>query len=404
MTVDLPAGSGPGKGRSLPIAHLRSALVLLVIVQHAVLAYHPYAPPPGETWDAAPMMWRAFPVVDSARAAGLDLLVGFNDTFFMALFFFLAGLFTWRGLKAKGVSRYLRDRSLRLGLPFVVCAAVLAPLAYFPSYLQNGGEADLGSFARVWTSLGVWPAGPAWFLWVLLAFSLAAAGGTALAPRWGERLGEILGRLGERPLAFFALFAGASVLVYVPMASVFNPMIWFEWGPFTVQTSRLLLYCLYFVFGIGVGAAGVDRGLLAPDGRLARRWPAWVAAGLLTFFVLMAVAVAVFAQMAEGAVDPGLVLTANFLFAISSAASSLMFLALFVRFGQRGGAIGRSLARNAFGIYLVHYVFVTWVQYSLLGVEAGGLAKAAMAVVGGILLSWAGSSLVRRVPGVARVI
>ncbi len=102
MLSALPTGVSPGKGRALPIDHLRATLILLVVAHHAVLAYVSFAPAPGAAWDAAPMMWRAFPIVDAARAPALDLLVAFNDAVLMALLFFLAGLFTWRGLKNKG--------------------------------------------------------------------------------------------------------------------------------------------------------------------------------------------------------------------------------------------------------------------------------------------------------------
>ena len=404
MTATSPADASPGKGRNLPIDHLRGFLILLVLTHHAVLAYHLYAPPPGTAFDAPPMIWRAFPVVDPARAQGVDLLVAFNDTVFMSLLFLLAGLFTWRGLTRKGISGYLRERSRRLGLPFVVFAAALAPLAYYPSYLQHGGTPGLGPFARAWASLGVWPAGPAWFLWVLLAFSALAALAFRLAPRWGPALGQRLSPLGDRPGAFFALLVAASALVYLPMAHLFNPMIWFELGPFTAQTSRVLHYALYFVLGIGLGASGVERRLLSREGALARKWFLWPGVAVLAFVALLICAIAVFTQLAEGPPSLMLLTAANFGFSLSCAASSLMFLAVFARFGHWTGALWRSLDRNAYGMYLLHYVFVTWLQYAMLGVETSGLVKAAAAVAGTIVLSWGTSILLRRIPAVARVI
>jgi hypothetical protein len=41
--------------------------------------------------------------------------------------FFLSGLFVWKSLERKGRARFLRDRVLRLGLPFIAAAAVVAP-------------------------------------------------------------------------------------------------------------------------------------------------------------------------------------------------------------------------------------------------------------------------------------
>lgn len=71
-------------------------------------------------------------MVDSQRWSGFALLIGFNDTFFMSLMFFLSGLFVWRSLARKGAAGFLRDRVLRLGVPFVIAAALIAPLAYLP--------------------------------------------------------------------------------------------------------------------------------------------------------------------------------------------------------------------------------------------------------------------------------
>ncbi len=404
MSSQLPMGASPGIGRALPVDHLRAVLILLVIAHHAVLAYVSYAPAPGAAWDAPPMIWRAFPVVDAARAPGLDLLVAFNDAVLMSLLFFLAGLFTWRSLERKGALGFFRGRALRLGLPFVVGTATLAPLAYSPAYLQHGGESGIGPYARAWLSLDVWPSGPMWFLWVLLAFSGLAAISYRLAPGWGEALAARLGPIGERPWAFFGLWVAASAAVYLPMAQIFNPMAWFELGPFTVQTSRVLHYALYFVFGIGIGAHGTGAGLLAPDGRLARRWKAWQGVATVCLIVMLVLVISVFVQLEKGTLHPVLPVAAGFAFTLSCAASSLMLLSLFVRFGHWTGKLWRSLDRNAYGVYLVHYVFVNWLLLAVLGVGAPAVAKAAIVFTGAAALSWGTAILLRRIPGVARVI
>ena len=171
---------------NVAVGYLRAFITLLVVAHHAVLAYHPFAPPPPASLLAQPRLWGAFPVVDPHRWPAGSLLTSFNDMFFMALMFFLSGLFVWTSLERKGAGGFLRDRARRLGLPFVVAAAVIAPLAYYPAYLQTlqTGASGLSGFWRQWLALGNWPAGPAWFLWVLLAFDAVAAGLFLLAPRW----------------------------------------------------------------------------------------------------------------------------------------------------------------------------------------------------------------------------
>jgi hypothetical protein len=145
--------------RNLAIGYLRAFITLLVLAHHAVLAYHPFAPAPGAALNGPARWWQAFPVVDSQRWTGFALFAAFNDIFFMALMFFLSGLFVWKSLQRKGSGHFLRDRALRLGLPFIVAAAVVAPLAYYPAYLQTGA-AGIAGFWKQWRSLGNWPAGP----------------------------------------------------------------------------------------------------------------------------------------------------------------------------------------------------------------------------------------------------
>jgi Acyltransferase family len=121
--------------RNVPLGYLRMFLTLLVVAHHAVLAYHPYAPPPPPSLEGQSLFWAAFPVVDSAKWKGIDLFVAFNDLFFMSLLFLISGVFAWASLAKKGAKSFLRDRFVKLGVGFVASAAVLAPLAYFPTFL-----------------------------------------------------------------------------------------------------------------------------------------------------------------------------------------------------------------------------------------------------------------------------
>ena len=43
-------------------------------------------------------------------------------------------------LTRRGPASFLRERALRLGLPFVISAALLAPLACYPTWLQTGAQ------------------------------------------------------------------------------------------------------------------------------------------------------------------------------------------------------------------------------------------------------------------------
>jgi surface polysaccharide O-acyltransferase-like enzyme len=384
---------------NVSIGYLRAFITLLVVTHHAALAYHPYAPAAPASLVAEPRVWQAFPVVDAQRSTVFALLVGFNDIFFMALMFFVSGLFVWMSLQRKGAGTFLRDRTLRLGLPFVAAAAVVAPLAYYPTFLQSGAAGGFSGFWKQWLSLGNWPSGPAWFVWVLLAFDAVAAGLFLLLPMWGEIVGRISAGADRRPILFFVTMLLLSSVVYIPLAVAFNPFRWSAWGPFTFQTSRVLNYFLYFVLGIGVGAYGLQRGLLARDGKLARRWWLWCLAALVAFAIASGVGLAAMtahlgSRSWEIAGDSGLV--------FSCAASSFAFLALFVRFANKRTRLFDSLNENAYGIYLVHYAFVSWLQLAVLKMQMPALAKGSLVFFGSVLLSWGTAALLRRIPWTTR--
>jgi hypothetical protein len=395
----LPAPvASPPPQYNLAIGYLRAWVTLMVLAHHAVLAYCTFAPPPPRSLLAQPRWWGAFPVVDVQRSNIFSVFVLFNDRFFMALMFFLSGLFVWSSLERKGSKTFLRDRGLRLGIPFIVAAAVIAPLAYYPTYLQIGGRGVAGYWAQ-WSALRQWPAGPAWFVWLLLAFDLLAAAIFVLAPHSGDLLRRCSSGAARRPVMFFSGLFAAAALAYLPLALRYGPLRWTTFGPFYFQTSRLLLYLVYFFAGVTVGAYSLGRGLLAAGGNLARRYPLWILACALAFLASLSASTAIVKTPTLA-----LAIVAFVAFVLSGAASSFAFLACFVRFVKRDHRVFDSLRDNAYGMYLVHYVFVSWLQYALLRSALPALAKGSLVFAGTVLLSWAAVAGLRRIPAVARVI
>jgi surface polysaccharide O-acyltransferase-like enzyme len=62
------------------------------------------------------------------------------------------------------------------------------------------------------------------------------------------------------------------------------------------------------------------------------------------------------------------------------------------------------LSDNAYGLYLVHYVFVVWLQYLLLGAALIAILKAMLVFAGTLVLSSAVLAAVGRLPAAGRII
>jgi hypothetical protein len=389
--------------RDVAFDTLRAFVTVLVVAHHSAIAYarvSAVATPrsPLHPWLAG------IPIVDSHRLIVFDLFALFNDTFFMSLMFLLSGLFVGPSLARKGAGGFLRDRALRLGAPFVVMA-LLAPLAYYPAYRATAADPGALAFWRQWLSVGFWPSGPVWFVAVLLGFDVIAAALYRLAPRLIEKAGWLTLGGRQRPAAVFAALLLVSAAVYLPLRAVFGSESWAVFGPFSIQSSRALHYLVYFLGGVAIGQCGVDRGILARDGRLARRWLLWITAALGLFGLYVALLAALLAHgYARGLPPLATNMIFGFGFVLCCGAISFAMLALFRRFANTPTPALTSLSRNAYGIYLVHYGFVMWLQYALLPAALPAAAKAGVVLSVALAASWATTAALRRIPAVGRVI
>jgi surface polysaccharide O-acyltransferase-like enzyme len=97
-------------------------------------------------------------------------------------------------------------------------------------------------------------------------------------------------------------------------------------------------------------------------------------------------------------------------FVAYSAAQTFNILALFLRFDNEGSSILDPLRENAYGIYLIHYVPVLWLQYLMFGMTFGPIDQVTAIIKAGIVLvltlaiSWAATAALRRIPGATHVL
>jgi surface polysaccharide O-acyltransferase-like enzyme len=91
-------------------------------------------------------------------------------------------------------------------------------------------------------------------------------------------------------------------------------------------------------------------------------------------------------------------------FVVACAMGCAFLIAASLRFGlKRSGALA-SLSANAYSLYLVHYVFVVWMQYALLALSVSAVLKAPIVFIVAVVVSWIIILAVQRIPLGARLI
>ncbi len=371
---------------NIALSNLRGAVIVLVLAFHSSLAYLASAPAPDMAFDQPPYKWQAFPIVDAHHWLGFDVFCAWQDVALMTLMFFLSGLLASGSLMRKGARIYTIDRLWRIGLPFALAVLFLSPPSFYPAYLERTADPSLAGFWHQWFSLPLWPAGPEWFLWQLLAVNLIAAALYAVAPSYVARLRRLAAWAATRPVKFFALLVAVSAAGYVPTALILSPWKWSAFGPFSLQLCRPAIYASFFFAGFALGSHGLDRGLLSPDGPLARNWWKWLAAFVAGFGLWAGLTSLTLPQWSAAGLSAQL--GASLAFPPACAAGGFAMLAAALRLSHVRSRVLDSLSANAYSMYLVHYVFVVWLQYALLGSGLIAAAKLAIVLTGAVILSW----------------
>jgi hypothetical protein len=375
------------KTRNLSLDRTRTFLTLVVLIHHAVIPYTYF----GHT---DPKYW-----------IGFDCIVLATDSFFMAMFFFISGLFVWPSFSHKAPRVFFRDRLLRLGLPFVIAAFTFIPIAYYAISLRE--HPDIG-FADFWwktITVGPWPSGPVWFLWVLLAFDLSASMLYRISPKLLDPINRLSVRAFDKPANLYLFLVVVTAIAYIPARLYFGPPRWFAFGPFVVQASRGLLYAAYFFIGAGVGAANFNRGLLSADGRLAKSGWGWAIATLIPYGLLWGL-IAIKYKILDNPIPLPDWYEASYglLFVTFSAAILFAIFAYFLRFKRSGWSVLDPMQADAYGMFIVHYPIVLWLQYWLFDFDLPAIVKAAVTLVLTVILSWAATAALRKIPGATHVL
>jgi hypothetical protein len=309
--------------------------------------------------------------------------------FAMGLFFLISGLVTPSSVSRKGPRTFARDRLIRLGVPLAVWTLVIWPGAIWAAHLAAGENHSFW-----WQFIHGEPVldtGPMWFVEVLLIYSLAyAAWRYWRQRRYGE--GPTTASNRSAPLSgrtLVALAAGISVATVLvrpvfPAASgqIGQSHLW-QWPQFVPM--------------LALGIVGAQRGWLDPVPDRIRRGCGFAALGGIAAFLIVAAVMAAVGAEGDVIFESGLHWPALCLAAIEgplAVGTSVWLLGTAQRrLNRRPGALGRAMARSAYGAFLLQGVVLIGLMIALRPVsvpaEIKALAVAGLGVAGSFALAWA---------------
>jgi peptidoglycan/LPS O-acetylase OafA/YrhL len=372
--------------------HLRAALIILVVLHHVAIVYGASSP-----------FWYFDPPKSPETLGGLVLgvFVLFNQAWFMGALFLLAGYFTPGSFERKGSSSFLKDRLIRLGIPLVIFYLVLSPLSAIGLWLEPAsqipGPLTLQSYFQTYPYLV--DLGVAWFLALLLIFSFGYVA-------WREltKNREPSSTSEYSPPTYLGV--GLFILGLALVSYLFRIII--PMGRTVLQFPTLAYLPQYLSFFI-VGTVAYRRDWFRTvTGRMGG--VGFVTAILASLILFPLAFLSVFRGeilfIGMGTWRSAVYALWDTTFAVGMCLASITF---FRRFFNTKSQLGSFLAQQSYAVYLIHIPIIIFLAYVLRGIDIGGvdfgpLLKFVLLSVIVVPICFVVAWVLRKIPGVSRVI
>ena len=316
--------------------NLKSAVILMVILHHAAMAYMTVPVP---SWG----------LQDVRTCVLFDWMVAWDDAFVMPLMFFVSGYFALGSAVKYSAKEFLRGKWFRIGWPWLTGILFLAPITW---HIAHDGFTDWGKLIDWKFRTGFVYSAQYWYLNLLLWFYLL----TLLLWKW---MPDFLRRR-ERPLRpggmFLPLF-GLACFLGMFLLNLFIPDgQWCSFVLWECQWVRLPLYLGFFLCGIWAWRNRwfVPEGYI-PDSKK------WTIAALLCSLGYIGLRVGMHVS-GTTIPAPWLVPADNAIRVLLCIVCSFCVISLFQRYADAAGPVWKKLSACAFAVY--------WIQQPVVDIFA----------------------------------
>jgi len=372
------------------VDNLRILLVILVILHHLAITYGAEGP-----WNYTEHQ------ADMITSTVLTLFVAINEAFFMGFYFLIAAYFVPRSLERKGGKQFVKERLLRLGVPFAFQILIVGPLlSCLLGFTVWGAEGSIWTYIRdYWMRYELLDTGPIWFLEALLIFSVAFAVWWRLAGRPAQEPRSESAAPGNLAVALFALAVGLITFV----VRIWLPVGW-SFAPMGLQFPHFPQYIALFVVGI----FAYRRGWLSAISEDVTRGRLW--GRVVAFLIVLAPILFIAGGALQGS-------TADFRGGLHWQAMAyalweqflcvglvISLLVWFRRRHNRQGRLARELSASAYATYIFHASILVLVAVGLRSIALYSLLKFALGALICLPVCFLVGGMVRRLPLARRIL
>ena len=317
----------------------------------------------------------------------------FCNTFFMCMLFLISGYFVPRSVHKKGIARYLKDRLLRIGVPFLVGLLLINNASVLLGRLSPSSPlAELS-----WNTLPLNSIGALWFLVVLFVFDLLYCTWVSLR---GNRftVDNSVSTPQMRSWIISAVVLGILEVVMLNQKDLWGALSRSQLNGLGAQGMHIFTYAFLFFLGC---KASFHQWLERLDSHLVVRWFRFSLALALSF---LAIALVLTFNGSMSSEYGKLVLLGALLNPFIGWGIIAYLLLWFQHNEHRCGQWLATAGVDSFGAYVIHSLVLVIVLTTIgfIGLNHWIVALATSAL--GISISFGISHQLRRIPFVARVI
>ena len=317
----------------------------------------------------------------------------FCNTFFMCMLFLISGYFVPRSVHKKGIARYLKDRLLRIGVPFLVGLLLINNASVLLGRLSPSSPlAELS-----WNTLPFNSIMALWFLVVLFVFDLLYCTWVSLR---GNRftVDNSVSTPQMRSWIISAVVLGILEVVMLNQKDLWGALSRSQLNGLGAQGMHIFTYAFLFFLGC---KASFHQWLERLDSHLVVRWFRFSLALALCF---LAIALVLTFNGSMSSEYDKLVLLGALLNPFIGWGIIAYLLLWFQHNEHRCGQWLATAGVDSFGAYVIHSLVLVIVLTTIgfIGLNHWLVALATSAL--GISISFGISHQLRRIPFVARVI